>query len=79
MNKSQENANAYLQALAPGAEQRAALDQHLSHQPRSVEDVHLSLAGAGADAGEGADAALRSVAARLDLGWREGEHKRAAL
>ncbi|AIJ09527.1 MULTISPECIES: glucans biosynthesis glucosyltransferase MdoH [Edwardsiella] len=79
MNKSQENANAYLQALAPDAEQRAALDQHLSHPPRSVEDVHLSLAAADAGEGEGAEAALRSVAARLDLGWRDGEHQRAAL
>ncbi|WP_395755380.1 glucans biosynthesis glucosyltransferase MdoH [Edwardsiella ictaluri] len=79
MNKSQENANAYLQALASGAEQRSALDQHLSHLPHSVEDVHLSLAGANDGVDEDADVALRSVAARLDLGWRDGEHQRAAL
>ncbi|MGL4193848.1 MAG: glucans biosynthesis glucosyltransferase MdoH [Edwardsiella piscicida] len=79
MNKSQENANAYLQALAPDAEQQAALRQHIAHQPQSVEEVHLALAGADATVCGGEDAALHSVAARLDLGWHGGAKKRAEL
>ncbi|WP_370547748.1 glucans biosynthesis glucosyltransferase MdoH [Edwardsiella tarda] len=79
MNKSQENANAYLQALAPDAEQQAALRQHIAHQPQSVEEVHLALAGADATVCGGEDAALHSVAVRLDLGWHGGAKKRAEL
>ncbi|AOV97420.1 glucan biosynthesis glucosyltransferase H [Edwardsiella hoshinae] len=79
MNKSQENANAYLQALVPDAQQQAALRQSLSHQPQSVEEVQLALAGVDATASGDKDAALRSVAARLDLGWHGGQGKRAEL
>lgn len=78
MNKSQENANAYLQALAPSAEQQAALHQQFAQAPQSVTQVHLALAG-DASVTDDEDAALRSVAARLDLGWRGEESKRAAL
>lgn len=71
MNKSTENANAYLEALALSAEQRSALDAQLgAGETLSVETIHRALgSGENLPEQEARDVPLCSVKSRLALAW----------
>lgn len=82
MNKSTENADAYLKALAMSAEQEAALRQQMAaSQEISVDAVHRSLASDDVQLSdlEAQDAPLCSVESRLEMGWSDTLEEKALL